>query len=79
MPTIDLTEEEHAAAIAAIRRAIEQDRFPRALRLGQTAMGALGRPGPRQRPPAGLKEAPMRRQGGARARAKARGPVWGWG
>jgi hypothetical protein len=79
MPTIDLTDEEHAAAIAAIRRAVEQDRFPRALRLGQTAVGALREALIRQRPPAGLKEAPMRRQGGARARAKARGPVWGWG
>jgi hypothetical protein len=30
MPTIDLTHEEHAAVIAAIRRAIETDRFPHA-------------------------------------------------
>jgi hypothetical protein len=33
MPTIDLTDEEHAAVTAAIRRAIETDRFPRAPRL----------------------------------------------
>jgi hypothetical protein len=33
MPTIDLTEDEHAAVTAAIRRAIEEDRFPRAPRL----------------------------------------------
>jgi hypothetical protein len=33
MPTIDLTEDEHAAVMAAIRRAIEEDRFPRAPRL----------------------------------------------
>jgi hypothetical protein len=36
MPTIDLTDAEHAAATAAIRRAIEEDRFPapRAAALG---------------------------------------------
>jgi hypothetical protein len=33
MPTIDLTDEEHAAVTAAIRRAIEGDRYPRAPRL----------------------------------------------
>ena len=33
MPTIDLTDAEHAAVTAAVRRAIETDRFPRAPRL----------------------------------------------
>jgi hypothetical protein len=33
MPTIDLTDDELAAVAAAIRRAIEDDRFPRAPRL----------------------------------------------
>ena len=33
MPTIDLTDAEHAAVTALIRRAIEEDRFPRAPRL----------------------------------------------
>ena len=33
MPTIDLTDPELAAVTAAIRRAIETDRFPRAPRL----------------------------------------------
>jgi hypothetical protein len=33
MPTIDLTDEEHAAITALIKRAVEQDRFPLALRL----------------------------------------------
>jgi hypothetical protein len=33
MPTIDLTDDENAAVMAAIRRAIEDDRFPRAPRL----------------------------------------------
>jgi hypothetical protein len=33
MPTIDLTDDEYAAVTAAIRRAIEDDRFLRAPRL----------------------------------------------
>jgi hypothetical protein len=33
MPTIDLTDDEYAAVTAAIRRAIETDRFPHAPRL----------------------------------------------
>ena len=33
MPTIDLTDDEYAAVTAAIRRLIEQDKFPRAPRL----------------------------------------------
>src|SRR5271168_4427203 len=33
MPTIDLTDDEYAAVTAAIRRAVEDDRFPRAPRL----------------------------------------------
>jgi hypothetical protein len=33
MPTIDLTDAEHAALVALIRRAIEEDRFPRSPRL----------------------------------------------
>jgi hypothetical protein len=33
MPTIDLTDEEHAAVTAAIRRAVEDDKFPHAPRL----------------------------------------------
>jgi hypothetical protein len=33
MRTLDLTDAEHAAVTAAIKRAIEQDRFPHAPRL----------------------------------------------
>jgi len=33
MPTIDLTDDEHAAVTAAIRRLIDEDRFPHAPRL----------------------------------------------
>ena len=38
MPTIDLTDDEHAAVTAAIRRAIEEDRFPHAPRLDPRAV-----------------------------------------
>jgi hypothetical protein len=43
MPTIDLTDAELAAVTAAIRRAIEQDKFPHALRLDplRTALAKL--------------------------------------
>jgi hypothetical protein len=54
MPTIDLTDDERAALVALIRRAIEEDRFPRAPRLDPlrsalakldpTAAAALARP-----------------------------------
>jgi hypothetical protein len=33
MPTIDLTDAEHSALVALIRRAVEEDPFPRAPRL----------------------------------------------
>jgi hypothetical protein len=33
VPTIDLTDDEHAAVTAGIRRFIDEDRFPRAPRL----------------------------------------------
>jgi hypothetical protein len=33
MPTVDLTDEDHAAVTAAIRRVIEDDKFPHAPRL----------------------------------------------
>jgi hypothetical protein len=43
MPTIDLTDAEHAALVTLIRRAIEEDRFPRAPRLDplRTALAKL--------------------------------------
>jgi hypothetical protein len=34
MPTIDLSDDEHAAVTAAIKRVIEQDNFPLAPRSG---------------------------------------------
>jgi len=70
MPTIDLTDAEHATVIAAIRRAIEKDRFPRTPRLDslRSALAKLDpaaaaalrrpltpkRPTPPKRPPTGL-------------------------
>jgi hypothetical protein len=58
MPTIDLTDE-HAAVTAAIRRLIEEDRFPHAPRLDplRSALAALEVP-----------EAPPPVQGGKRTR-----------
>ncbi len=43
MPTINLTDDELAAVTAAIRRAVEDDRFPRAPRLDplRAALGKL--------------------------------------
>jgi len=40
MPTIDLTDDEHAAVTAAIRRAIEDDKFPRSRRHHGRALAA---------------------------------------
>jgi hypothetical protein len=40
MPTIDLTDAEHAALVALIKRAIEEDRFP--ARLVGTAFRRCG-------------------------------------
>ena len=42
MPTIDLTDDEHAAVTATVRRAIETDGFPRAPRL-DPLRAALGK------------------------------------
>ncbi len=39
MPAIDLTDEEHAAVTAAIRRAVQDDKFPRAPRLDPLRSG----------------------------------------
>jgi hypothetical protein len=61
MPTIDLTDAEHAAVTAAVRRAIETDRFPRAPRLDplrsalarlDAALALEPTPAPKAPPPA---------------------------
>ena len=39
MPTIDLTDDEHAAVTAAIGRLIEEDKFPHAPRLNPLGSG----------------------------------------
>jgi len=52
MPTIDLTDAEHAAVTAAVRRAIETDRFPHAPRLDplKAALGKLNAAAPEPAP-----------------------------
>jgi hypothetical protein len=55
VPTIDLTDDELAAVTAAIRRAIEEDRFPHAPRLDplRSAMAKLERVTPPKPTPEG--------------------------
>jgi hypothetical protein len=50
MPTIDLTDDELAAVAAAVRRAIETDRYPRAPRL-DPLRSALAKLDPASAPP----------------------------
>ena len=57
MPTIHLTNAEHAAVAAALRRAIEDDRYPRAprldpLRAALARFEAASKPAPKALPPA---------------------------
>jgi hypothetical protein len=53
MPTIALTDDEYAAVTAAIRRAIETGRFPRAPRLDRlrSALAKLEPTAPKPTPP----------------------------
>jgi hypothetical protein len=59
MPTFTLSDDEHAAVTAAIRRAIEEDRFPRAPRLDplRSALAKLDPAPPPQEPPTSGKRA----------------------
>jgi hypothetical protein len=61
MPTIDLTDAEHAAVTATVRRAIEDDKFPHAPRLDplraalarlDAALALEPTPAPKAPPPA---------------------------
>jgi hypothetical protein len=69
MPTIDLTDDEHAAVTAAIRRLIEEDRFPHAPRLVplRSALAKLDTAGASIPEPQSPK-APPPAQGGKQAR-----------
>jgi hypothetical protein len=69
MPTIDLTDDEYAAVTAAIRRAVEDDRFPRAPRL-DPLRGALAKfdAKPKLTPEKPLPKTPAGVRGGKRAR-----------
>jgi hypothetical protein len=67
MPTIDLTDEEHAAVMAAIRRAVGDDKFPHAPRLDplrsvlaklDSAAAPERQPPPKAPPPARGKKRP---------------------
>jgi hypothetical protein len=56
MPTIDLTDDEYAAVTAAIRRAIEDDRYPHAprldpLRAALARLDAASKPTPHPKAP----------------------------
>jgi hypothetical protein len=72
MPTIDLSDDEHAAVTAAVRRTIDQDRYPHSPRLkplraalAKLDPASLPKPLPERKP---LPEAPMRSRGGRRVR-----------
>lgn len=72
MPTTDLTDEEHAAVTAAVRRSIADDRYPMSPRLAplKSALAKLDPASvpktlPERKP---LPEAPARARGGRRAR-----------
>ena len=64
MPTTDLTDEEHAAVTAAIRRLIEDDKFPHAPRLDplRSALAKL-EAAPKLTPEPPLPNAPQGRKG----------------
>jgi hypothetical protein len=72
MPTIDLDDDDLAAVIAALRRAIADDKFPRSPRLAplRSALAKLDPSSipatPIERPP--MPTAPARTRGGKRAR-----------
>jgi hypothetical protein len=74
MPTIDLTDDELAAITAAIRRAIETDRFPRAprldpLRAALARFDAASKPTPHPKaPPEGSPKEPSPAKADKRAR-----------
>lgn len=72
MPTIDLSDDEHAAVTAAVRHSIAEDRYPLSPRLApfKSALAKLDpasvpKPLPERVPPP---EAPVRHRGGRRAR-----------
>jgi hypothetical protein len=72
MPTIELSDEEHAAVTAAVRRTIADDKYPLSPRLAPLK-AALAKLDPRSTPqprPASvpLPKAPTRSRGGRQAR-----------
>jgi hypothetical protein len=67
MPTIDLSDDEHAAVTAAVRSTIYQDRFPRSPRMAPLK-SALAKLNPASVPKPRPTPAPLR--GGARAQQR---------
>lgn len=69
MPQIDLSDEEHAALLAAARKAIDDDRFPMSPRLDplKSALAKLD-PGSAKVPNPPLAAGPVRAHGGPRVR-----------
>jgi hypothetical protein len=72
MPTTDFTDEEYAAVAAAVRRTIDEDRYPHSPRLkplraalAKLDPASLPKPLPERKP---LPEAPMRSRDGRRVR-----------
>jgi len=72
MPTLDLTDDEFAALLAAARKALDEDRYPRSPRLAplRSALAKLDpasvpKPLPERVP---LPQAPARHRGGRRER-----------
>lgn len=73
MPKIDLTDDELAAVIAAVREKIDFDRYPlsprmRPLRAALAKLDPASAPKPRPDPKPPLPEAPARGRGGRRVR-----------
>jgi hypothetical protein len=75
MPMLDLTDDELAAVAAAVRRTLNEDRFPLALAprlkplrsaLAKLDPASAPKPPPEPKPP--LPEAPSRSRGGRRLR-----------
>jgi len=68
MPHIDFSDDEHAAVTAAVRRTIDDDKYPRSPRLAplKSALAKLDpTSAPKPRPvPAPLPEPPPRARGG---------------
>jgi hypothetical protein len=71
MPTIDLTDEEHAALLAAVRRSIADDKYPLSPRLAPLK-AALAKLDPSSAPKPRLAPASLPQAGPIRGNRRAR-------